>query len=1658
MDYYRIKSPGSNYNLHQINHKINKDLDNPIGYCSYSDNDISDKLSNNNSDYEEYRKPYENTNSLKEKQSIKNSLIPTRHHMKFSKEKNIFKNNATNFYPKNTNKFHNLNNNNNNKILNQNNFNNNFYVAINENNNNNYENQINYKSNDTYLNHYINRKNYSNNKNYKKFEKIKNNKKRKDNIQQDNKLDNKDIKNKNKGNHFKFKSLKYIMDNSSDIINEKEEHNKNNNTNNNKVFFNKYIGEQNKNINYNYFILNSKNLSNNPKICQERKTSINKDSIQNKSFNQNYYFNKYKNYNSSKPTKNKNDENYICLRNSNNNYRKNPEYENYFSISNECLELTTLNPRYSCSHNIFDEINNEKSINPSKYSYQNINKKFSKTFFDMRDIKLNESKQNENQKKDKNLKLKNEENFELFKKSSNSVQKSYKKKLLNLNTNNIRKNKIYELKKKNLIIKTNFDKNNPELLFTNIANPSSTSKSKAISPIASQINNNLVNTEKISKNKYDYLINKIDFKKKISFNGSNNNTITNSKTITNQNSHMILPTGNINKNKNININIDLSEKNDINKNNTRIMIYKKRRISNNKYQAKIKKENSKNENIENLTLLLKTYLTENKKTKEGNNICQEKIKNMKKVALFKPLSIEKKIQNNNNNKIEDKIKIDSISDNMRGNNYLRKNVNIKNENKSKIYMKGILKKWNINAKKISVPKKEINPKIINKFSFTNKFYFFGIKKNQIKISFITKRYKLKMPINDLCIYSKNIKKKKEEENIIVINGEKNLINDSKDIKQKDLENNSNLSIIKKSNNSNSKNSNDKNNKEDMENNASTSNKNAELFEEMEDNENEDFKIEEYEEKHINSIMNINKNNNSINNSNSLLNLNNIIAETLGKEIPTNSEACSLMNSKMSLNSNPKNKEFRKIEVGLEKLCRLFFKKVKDSNAQENIKNELKIIKKEKSDSNINSKNISKISSIFSSTIQNWNDIDRKYYEKEDIPFDFNNILNRGNKKYRKNKKHAKLLNINKAFSEEKIREQGDILRRSAKLNSKVKLEKNNKSKEKSNKKNDNKEFIEDNNINNNIINNQKEKYTELLNILTIKNYANIFLKLLNLINNQNEIVNNKNSYEILLNNQFIFTEVLVEKAIKEKAYMSLYAKIGKDLYLKLISNYININKKKVKGENLKSIISTECRQKFDECDIITLLNLEKNKLNDKENIFENLKIKLIGIINFICELINNKMISQKMGLEYLDILHKRIINYEEDIQNYDDKEYLIKYKYLYIEAELILLEQLSKIIIERKKPKHIQDLKNFIEDNIIPKAENNKNSEEQLSNYLICKIVNLLDKLRKTKQFNSIKQIKIEDKKNQINKNKNDKKETNINTNNIEKVNIDDINKDNNLNTNNIEEGNNDNNNKDNNLYINNIGKNNMDNNNQIELKDNKSSEEENSKNNNNIDIKEDDEKALKIDEDSDNIKSLKKEIEDYMIFLSEHEKDQYQNSEYDINDEFNWNIVDNLFVNKKLPLEKIIIYYIKICIDIINDKNKILKANEYIKNVINYYSYNLTNENVNNMHSKMIELFLDIDKICINNNYMYEIMGYLLFLLLTNNYKLFYIKDLNNFLNKDINTQINIAKVVKNTIIYFEYNWKKYFNVFKKINLFKNGNVFNNYITSPLKLKGLSI
>ena len=468
------------------------------------------------------------------------------------------------------------------------------------------------------------------------------------------------------------------------------------------------------------------------------------------------------------------------------------------------------------------------------------------------------------------------------------------------------------------------------------------------------------------------------------------------------------------------------------------------------------------------------------------------------------------------------------------------------------------------------------------------------------------------------------------------------------------------------------------------------NKNMEILEEIEDNDNEDFNIEEYEKK------------------------NKILEE------------------------NKPRKNIFKIEKGLEKLCRIFFRNLemknkKMINKELNCAKNLNLnLKKEKSEPNINLKT-KKISGMFSSTIQNWNCIDKKNYKKEDendnnVPF--NNKIN----KKRKRKKHSLLLNIHKAFSEEKIREQIQTERRSVNLNSRFLLIKN---------QND---FIinqqatkEINNISNDIIN-QKDKYINIINDLNKENYTNSLSILFNLISNQNnENTYNYNNFEVVLNNQFTFIEAIVEKSIKvkkEKTDIALLAKLCYDLYVKFISDFIYINKKKAKSENLKSILKSECKQKFDECDIITLLNISNKKFKKEKNLYQKMKCKLLGIIDFISELIKVKMISQKMGLEYLDTLKKRINSFDDDIKNFNDIDNLKDIKNLYFEGELYLLEKISTIIIERKKPKHIQNLKNFIEDNIIPIIINKTINQKLVDKFLV-----FLNEIKNNDFFKDMKKI-----------------------------------------------------------------------------------------------------------------------------------------------------------------------------------------------------------------------------------------------------------------------------------------------------------------------------
>ena len=243
-------------------------------------------------------------------------------------------------------------------------------------------------------------------------------------------------------------------------------------------------------------------------------------------------------------------------------------------------------------------------------------------------------------------------------------------------------------------------------------------------------------------------------------------------------------------------------------------------------------------------------------------------------------------------------------------------------------------------------------------------------------------------------------------------------------------------------------------------------------------------------------------------------------------------------------------------------------------------------------------------------------------------------------------------------------------------------------------------------------NNYKYEIIEILNTITVDNYKEILKKLSNIVYKIND--SQKINLDILLDNQFQFSEIIIEKAIMEKGYAKLYAKICYDLYLiygKLINKFRN-NKLK-DSENLQSLLISECKQKFND--------YQYNKNNINENEYDYLiKKKFLGNINFICELIDVKLFSQKIGFEFLDILFK---NYKN---NSGTDRFDIKNKNLNLEGAITLLNKFGKIVFEEKIEKFLQDLDYYMKECTIPIL--NDMNDKNIPGYLKYKIINLKEK------------------------------------------------------------------------------------------------------------------------------------------------------------------------------------------------------------------------------------------------------------------------------------------------------------------------------------------
>ena len=174
----------------------------------------------------------------------------------------------------------------------------------------------------------------------------------------------------------------------------------------------------------------------------------------------------------------------------------------------------------------------------------------------------------------------------------------------------------------------------------------------------------------------------------------------------------------------------------------------------------------------------------------------------------------------------------------------------------------------------------------------------------------------------------------------------------------------------------------------------------------------------------------------------------------------------------------------------------------------------------------------------------------------------------------------------------------------------------------------------------------------------------------------------------------------------------------------------------------------------------------------------------------------------------------------------------------------------------------------------------------------------------------------------------------------------------------------------------------------------------------------------------------MNQDLDNYLKFLEKNTKQNEEETNMDENYSYNWKTIDELVVNGKTKLEDIIKTYIEICKNRNITKFDLPKFIKYIKTIIEYYITDFSRNQIEIVHLNMIELFKSLIEFKQNYSEIFlEILGNLLFILLRN--KLYFMKDLNSFIEKDKETQINIAKIVKYSILSSGKLLKQYHNDF---------------------------
>lgn len=235
----------------------------------------------------------------------------------------------------------------------------------------------------------------------------------------------------------------------------------------------------------------------------------------------------------------------------------------------------------------------------------------------------------------------------------------------------------------------------------------------------------------------------------------------------------------------------------------------------------------------------------------------------------------------------------------------------------------------------------------------------------------------------------------------------------------------------------------------------------------------------------------------------------------------------------------------------------------------------------------------------------------------------------------------------------------------------------------------------------------KSDLKELLNVLTVDNYADVKRQIYNLIQDD-------------IDKQSKFLEVMFNKAVHEKAFVFLYAKVCKeldrDLPQKTEPKEQGGKKSKVTSQ-MRSKLVEKCREIF---------KIEKNetidnyiKVSDPTEREHKMKKFILGNANFISELIKVQVLSKKIAFQCIDNLFKRLEN-----QSCDEM-----LKFVYLEAIVLFTDKFGTLVVNQKEKINNEDWADFQKRirNCLTKL-NDIQSSMSMPGHVKYKIINLIEK------------------------------------------------------------------------------------------------------------------------------------------------------------------------------------------------------------------------------------------------------------------------------------------------------------------------------------------